>query len=206
MTDLQAAEIIETVIKSHWPNWTFTVIETREWVRTLAKFDFQKAKSAISEFYMAQTRQGKPAPGALIMALRAKAIVRGDQQQQERTGLLFGICRADGRLRWSKFSGSLDMAPQEVEAMALKYTRYANQLEAGHYYELYPQDNETEGYSGDPGGTITQRRQQARDKAFVDILNGDDTKTRRWLENYITKKHEAEDSKDPVLAGDAIEI
>lgn len=192
MTDQQAAELIETVFKAHWPNWTFTIIETKEWVKTLTRFDFSKAKAAISEFYMAQTKQGKPAPGTLINALKAKAALKVESRD-ERTGPLFGIRRADGTLRWRKFSGNLDMAQQEIEDMALKFTRYANRFEPGHYYELYPTEPETGGYTGEPGGTFTQRRQQARDKAFTDILNGPDTRTRRWLQKYLTRKYKAED-------------
>ena len=206
MTDDQSSEIIETVLKAHWPNWTFSIIETQQWVRTLTRYDFIRAKVAISEFYMSQTRQGKPAPGSLINALKAKAAIHTDQPRGERTGPLFGIRRADGRLRWSKFCGNLDMAQQEVEAMALKFTRYANLLEPNHYYELYSREPEPEGYTGEDGCTVTQRRKQARDVAFMAILDGDDTKTRRWLERYLAKVHPTDKAKGPVPVGDAIEI
>jgi hypothetical protein len=206
MTELQASEIIETVLKAHWPNWTFNIVETQQWVRTLSRYDFIRAKAAISEFYMSQIKQGKPAPGSLINALKAKAAVHDDRPRDERTGPLFGIVRDDGRLRWSKFCGNLDIAQQEVEAMALKFTRYANLLEPGHYYELYSRDPEPEGYTGDNGCTVTQRRKQARDVAFMSILDGDDTKTRRWLERYLAKIHPTEKAKGPVPVGDAIEI
>ena len=208
MTDLQASEIIETVLKAHWPNWTFSIVETQQWVRTLTRYDFTRSKAAISEFYMAQTKQGKPAPGALINALKAKATIHTDQPRGERTGLLFGIRRADGRLRWHPFAGNLDMAQQEIEAMALKFTRHANQIELGHYYELYSTEPEPEGYTGEEGCTITQRREQARDKAFVDILNGPDSKTRRWLEKYIedAKARKDKESKTPKRIGEFIDI
>ena len=205
MTDQQAADIIDGVIKSHWPNWSFSIIETKEWVRTLKRFDFDKAKSAISEFYMAQTKQGKPAPGSLIMALKAKAVVRDNSQPCERIVPLFGIHKTDGRLRWHKFCGNPNMAQQEIEAMALKFTRYANQFEPGHYSELYSTEPEPEGYTGEPGGTFTQRRQQARDKAFTDILNGPDTITKRWLQKYLTRKYKAEDEAKRLTAKDMAE-
>ena len=203
MTDLQAAEIIETVFKAHWPNWTFSIIETKEWVRTLVKFDYEKAKAVISEFYMAQTRQGKPAPGALITALRLKAIVKSDIPP-EHIGPLFGIKRADGRLRWCKFAGNLNMAQQDIEAMALKFCRYANLLESGHYIKYYSTDTEDDGYTGESGCTSGQRRQQARDKAFADILNGRDTKTKHWLQVYLMKKFKAEDGVQQI--GEVLKI
>ena len=206
MTDLQASEIIDTVFKAHWQNWTFSIIETQEWVRTLRRFDFIRSKAAISEFYMAQTKQGKPAPGALIAAIRAKATIRDERPLVDRTGPLFGIRRADGRLRWNKFCGNLDMAQQEIEVMALKFTRYANLLEPNHYYELYSREPEPEGYTGEDGCTVTQRRKQARDVAFMSILDGEDTKTRRWLEKYLAIKHPTDKAKGPVPVGDAIEI
>jgi len=191
MNDLQANEIIDKTLNSHWPTWTFPPEETKVWVRELRKYDYIRAKSAIDNFYMAQTKQGKPAPGAIRAALRANALENRDQQQGKRTGPLFGICRADGRLRWRKFSGDLNMPRQEVENMAGKFCRYANQLEAGHYYVLYSTDEETAGYTGEEGCTVTQRRQKARDKAFRDILSGPDTKTKLWLQKYLNRDKSA---------------
>ena len=206
MTDAQAAELIENVFKAHWPKWEFNIIETQEWVKELRRYDYSLAKAAISKFYMAQTERGKPAPGALIAELRANAIARRDRGKDERLGPLFGIYRADGRLRWSKFVGDLDMPRPEIEALALKFCRYANSIEAGHYIEYCPTE-EVEGYSGEEGCTITQRRQQARDKAFVDILNGPDSKTKRWLTKYLNMKHEAEDkAKGLVRIGEVVKI
>ena len=155
---------------------------------------------------MAQTRQGKPPPGVLINTLKAKAAIEDAHPAPSGTGPLFGIRRADGRLRWCRFAGSIDMAQQEIEMMASKFTRYANQLEPGHYYELYSREPELEGYTGDADCTINQRRKQARDVAFMAILDGPDTKTRRWLEKYLAKIHPPEKDKGPVPVGDAIEI
>jgi len=205
MTELQAAEIIETVIKSHWPNWTFSIIETKEWVRALVRFDYERAKAAISNFYMDQTKQGKPAPGSLIIALKANAIVRKmNQQKEESTGPLFGILRADGHPRWHKFVGNLNMAQQEIEVMALNFCRKANLIESGHYIEYYSAETEQEGYTGEQGCTLTMRRQQARDKAFADILNGPDSKTKQWLQVYLMKKFKKEDG--PQLIGGVLKI
>ena len=48
MTDEQAYEIIEKVFKAHWPNWRFEEEETLVWIKTLRRFDFNKAKAAIN--------------------------------------------------------------------------------------------------------------------------------------------------------------
>ena len=207
MTDQQASELIETVFKAHWPNWEFSIVETQEWVKELRRYDYGLAKAAINNFYMAQTKQGKPAPGVLIAELKAKAIVRQDRGKDERLGPLFGIYKADGNLRWRKYVGDLDMPRPEIEALALKFCRYANSIEVGHYIE-YCSTEEVVGYSGEEGCTINQRRQQARDKAFVDILNGPDSKTKRWLTKYLNAKHKAEDEArgKTVKIGDVVKI
>jgi len=197
MNDLQAVELIEDVFRVHWPNWNFPLEEAAVWVKELRRYDYDRAKTAINTFYMAQTKQGKPPPASLKAALR-NSIERKDQKEGELTGPLFGIKRADGRLRWHKFTGNLNMAQQDIEAMALKFCRYANLLETGHYIEYYSTDTEDKGYYGEEGCTITQRCRQARDKAFADILNGPDTKIKRWLQRYLTKKYKAEDGAQQI--------
>jgi hypothetical protein len=62
MMDEYATRIIDQVLKAHWPNWTCDGEETLLWVRELRKYDCGLAKTAINNFYMARTKQGKPAP------------------------------------------------------------------------------------------------------------------------------------------------
>lgn len=203
MTDMDATRLIDEVIRVHWPNWNFPSEEAAVWVKELRRYDYDRAKTTINNFYMAQTKQGKPPPASLIAALRNKA--REKQcGSSKKIGPLFGICRADGRLRWHKFVGNLNMAQQEIEVMALNFCRKANLIESGHYIEYYSAETEQEGYTGEQGCTLTMRRQQARDKAFADILNGPDTKTKQWLQVYLMKKFKKEDG--PQLIGGVLKI
>ena len=208
MTDVEAITFIEEVLGGYWSDWEFTKFETGAWIERLTKFDFNHAKKAVKKFYFEQkTERKKPAAGRLMVALVEGALIKENVSSSNRTATLFQIFRKNGVARWFPFSDDASMAQQEIEAMALNFTMYANRLEPGHYYVLCS-DDEVEGYSGDPALSITARRAQARDKAFDDIINGDDTKTRRWLENYLIQKHKKEDreKKEPVRVGEVIKI
>jgi len=81
MTDIEANRIIDDVIKAHWPTWEFSQEETRVWLRELGKYDFSRARTMIGEFYMRRTRQGKPAPGNLLAAMRKSLIPRNTENE-----------------------------------------------------------------------------------------------------------------------------
>ena len=132
MTDLQAAEIIEQVFKAHWPNWIFSIEETKVWVRQLRYYDFMLAKTAINNFYMAQTRQGKPAPGALIAALRNKARAQDQSAMNNGPVLICEILR-EGKPRGERFFGKY-LPPNEVcEKMSDKLREKFDNLYGGNH-------------------------------------------------------------------------
>ena len=132
MTDLQAAEIIEQVFKAHWPNWIFSIEETKVWVRQLRHYDYNLAKTAINNFYMAQTRQGKPAPGALIAALRNKARAQDQKTKNNDPVLICEILR-EGKPKGQRFYGK-HLPPNEVcEKTADKLRENFDNLYGGNH-------------------------------------------------------------------------
>lgn len=132
MNDLQAAEIIEKVFKAHWPNWNFDVEETAVWVHELRKYDYGRAKSVINNFYMAQTKQGKPAPAHLRRALRNNARIQQKKQSNEPV-LLFEIIK-EGRERGQFFSQNPPLpADQEIEEYAERGRKAFNNMYGGNH-------------------------------------------------------------------------
>ena len=112
MTELQAAEMIETVFQAHWPNWSFPVEEMKTWVNVLRRYDFIQARTAINNFYITQTRQGKPPPAVLIAVLNKNARAQGQKAKSNDPVLIFEILK-EGKPRGQRFFGK-NMPQNEV--------------------------------------------------------------------------------------------
>lgn len=148
MTDTQAIELIETVFAAHWPNWTFSEEETAVWIQHLRRYDFARAKQAINNYYMAQTRQGKPAPGNLLNALRKNAAIYSERTVNEPVKLFEII--AEGRERGQGFFATPPLpADQVIEDTAERYREKFNVLYAPNHIVLrcweQQQEKEKEG-------------------------------------------------------------
>ena len=135
MTDQQAIDLI-AVFQAHWHTWQFSAEETSVWIQRLRRFDFSKAKHAVNNFYMDQTKQGKPAPGSLLAAIRRAATVKADLEGCEMVQL-FEICRADGRRRFYPFSGPAGTPRAAIEAHAQAIAERCNRKESGHYINYF---------------------------------------------------------------------
>ena len=133
MTESEAMEFIEKILKSHWPNWTFSGEETLVWIRELRKYNYNLAKVAVNNFYMSQTKQGKPAPAHLLMALTKNARVQQQKQSNEPV-LLFEIIK-EGRKRGQRFFQNLPKpSNQEIEACSERGRMAFNALYGGNHY------------------------------------------------------------------------
>jgi hypothetical protein len=119
MNDLQAAEIVD-VLRSHWPTWKFEGEELNVWVEKLRRYDYGRAKAAINNFYMAQTRQGKPAPGNILATLRQNAVDEQGMDQNIGPVLLYEIIK-DSQPKGQKFFANIprNVPPKEdIEKMS----------------------------------------------------------------------------------------
>jgi len=76
-----------------------------------------------------------------------------------------------------------------------KILKYFNAKKVGTFVE------QREEFVEEPGKLYGK---EARDKAFADILNGPDNKTRRWLVKYLEKQYP--EKKGAVKIGEAIRI
>ena len=205
MNEKQAQDIINNSIQAHWPSWEFKGQELAVWIKELRRFDFETSKQAINDLYLSWKSDRYPKI-AHIMAKIKENVQR--KHEKGRMIALFGIFRKDGRRRWFDFWG-WDNTPREIiEEHANRVCKYANDvIEPGHYIHYYStEEKEDLGYYGEEGCSILVRRRQARDKAFKDILEGPETKTRRWLIKHLEKTSLSEDEfyKRPFVVGERL--
>lgn len=136
MTNEEAIMIIEKVIQAHWPNWKFAVEETAVWVQRLRNYDYNRAKTAINNFYMRQTRQGKPPPANLLMALRKNARLPEQTEKTNEPVPLFEIIKKD-RKRGQRFFWYLKKQKpdnQVIEDYSERQRKNFNNLYGGEHY------------------------------------------------------------------------
>ena len=123
MTDEQAYEIIEKVFKAHWPNWRFEEEETLVWIKTLRRFDFNKAKAAINNLYMSWEKQGKPPAAKIKNALRSTV----ESKQSNGPIILYEIIRK-GKKHGMRFCANSIPPIDELEREAGEKLERCNQL------------------------------------------------------------------------------
>ena len=131
MTDLEAGNIIETVMKVHWPKWEFRGQELKVWIEELRKFDYETAKYAINELY--KVWESTRYPKLPIIMGNIRKLSRAKRQSGYRLARLYTILRQDGRPRWFPFNGNANTPRGEIEQAAEKMRTEANRL--------YPGDN-----------------------------------------------------------------
>lgn len=215
MTDSDAAKLIEEVFKSHWPNWRFEGEETKVWTGILRKYDYVSAKTAINNFYILQTKQGKPAPALIVEVLRQNAYSR--ETRPNEPILLYTIIKESSYLAGRSsgiygkrfyISGKKQKpASEEIERMAERDRRLANQIYGENHIIIRSWEHEKE------IANYPQTRKEsleAKEHAFADILSGkhdvNNGKTKRWLQRYLNKNSKPKkEQESPVLIGEAFE-
>uniref|UniRef100_A0A6M3JD49 Uncharacterized protein n=1 Tax=viral metagenome TaxID=1070528 RepID=A0A6M3JD49_9ZZZZ len=205
MTEEQANDVIENTIKAHWPNWDFRGQELKVWIDELRKFDFDTAKNAINELYKTWEKDRYPKMPHIMAAIRQYVAAK---YKTGRQAALFGILTKDGRKRFFDWWGNADCPRQEIEDKAERVRQYCNDnIEPGHIVHFYNIDEkEDTGYYGEEGCSVYVRRQQAKEKAILDILNGPDTKTKRWLREFMNKRNKKTGIKSGKLFKEPITI
>lgn len=124
MTTEQAMDIINTVLKSHWPNWIFEDEETIFWIKLLQKYDFDKVKSAINNLYSSWEGQGHPPAGKIKKAIQI-AVVRENNGEIE-ISTIYKIFKVGGEVyaKWEGkyggmcFAGNVFQPDEDIEIQA----------------------------------------------------------------------------------------
>lgn len=138
MTETEAKQIFDTVIRGHWENWPSGAEEVYVWVRALKPFDFNIARDAINDFYANWKSDRYPKMAGIVVGIRRYART---QHRHADTVKHYTIMRANGRRRWFPFWGRAGLPRQDIEEDAALKLEWANHIEAGHYIQ-WPQREE----------------------------------------------------------------
>ena len=141
MTDMEASDIIETVMKAHWPKWEFRGQELKVWIEELRKFDYETAKYAINELY--KVWESTRYPKLPIIMGNIRKLSRAKKQSEKRDVPLYEILRPDGRRRWAAFVGDANTPRAEVEKDAGIKRDTANRTHGdGHIIQYLNTEND----------------------------------------------------------------
>ena len=196
MTDMQAEQIINEVMKAHWPNWNFAGQELRVWIEELRKYDYETAKNAINELYKSWEKDRYPKMPHILGSIRRHAQAR--RRADKRLVPLFEITRQDGTRRWWPFVGDANSPRELVSRRAEQIQQQANRLyPTDKHIVFYLNTEEKEELKGDYGPG-------ARQRAIDSILAGPDTKTKLWLQKHFSKAKRKINKEEPVAIGDVI--
>lgn len=142
MTNNEAEQFVNKVLRGLWPSWKPTDIFLDLWVSKLGNYDYFRAEQELKNW----------------------------------------LCETDYITKTPPIN---------------KILKYLNAKKAGIFIE---QQDE---YIKEPGVLYGR---EARDKAFADILNGSDNRTRRWLVKYLEKVYPDKDKEGPAHISEAIRL
>ncbi|MCJ7483902.1 MAG: hypothetical protein MUO31_13165 [Thermodesulfovibrionales bacterium] len=191
MTHVEADLFIEKVLKAYYPRWNPKDEEFEGWVRRLVYYDYEQARKAVeSLFFESKVRTIEPPAGKVMAIIKSTTKVAVKDVPLIQTNLFVECIEAPERnlnLKGAKkgvFAADkqgqddYDYLLRCAEVMKIKH----QELYGGVWIIVHaPKQEPNSGLRGE----------QARDKAFADILNGPDSTTRRWLEKYLEKQYTA---------------
>jgi hypothetical protein len=200
-------KFIDVELKGLWPEWDPTEAELRVWLGILGRYDYDVAQVAVQQYFSEQAgnyRRPKPAKfveKVRLILQRCSSGVRDSSptlttnvyieclEPPERNPNLIGASLPVFVLPTSK-QDDLDYVLACAETMRKRFEH----LYSGKWITRQTNPPEHSGLYGEA----------ARQKSFEDILSGPDTKTKRWLQNYLDtekKQNGQKDRNQPVPVG-----
>ena len=83
MTNDQANQFVEEVLRGLWSRWTPNDEEIRGWVVRLIRFDYGRAQKAVNELFFSTPNRVNPPPQKVMAALRDKALIPVTKEESE---------------------------------------------------------------------------------------------------------------------------
>ena len=214
MDRAEVTKYIETELKGLWPDWNPTEAEMRVWFGVLAPFNYDVAQIAAQQYFSDTGGNFKrPKPNGIITKARVILQTRNVGRQNAKEPILTTVyieClkppernpKLEGKRKavyaaTDELQCDTDHVLRCAETMRREYER----LYGGQWITVQTKPAEDNGLRGE----------QAKQKAFRDILNGPDTKTKRWLQKYLSKdekpmpERHKEQEQEPILIGAAME-
>lgn len=210
MNTTETDRFVSNVLGGLWPDWTPTDEEMRVWYGVMSHYDYETARTATQQYFSDSGGNYKrPKPAGIIA--KAKVLIQnanlGRQESKEILTNVFIECldppERNPKLKNKRkavyaISDILQRDHDHVLRCADTMRRKFEQLYGGHWITVQTKPPEDNGLRGE----------QARQKAMRDIMNGPDTKTKRWLTKYLNRdkpKKKKQPEQEPVLIGAVIE-
>jgi hypothetical protein len=184
-----------------WPDWDASDIQLTNWIQKLKNCEYRRAKGAVENVWRSEKIQHKrPPQGRIFEAFGQCVDKKAVKGKDVPDTTVFVQCIEPPAENPNRTDHKIRVYPADLSKMNdLDYLRDCGHYMAERFEEL----------SGGKWIVIIEkpkpdsglRGAQARDKAFKDILDGPDTKTKRWLQRYLDAKRRKTDSSEPVDIG-----
>lgn len=208
MDSNETDKFIENELKQLWPDWKPSDAEMRVWFGVMARFDYDTARTAAQQYFTDTGGNYKrPKPAGIITKAQVIIQNRNVGQRTTKEPVLTNVyieCleppernpKLEGK-RKAVYAATdaLQSDPDHLLRCAETMRRKFEQLYGGKWITVQTKPPEDNGLRGE----------LARQKAIRDILQGEDTKTKRWLMTYLkdnTPKETAEG--EPVAVGEVM--
>jgi len=171
VTEPEAQDFVDNIIKGLWPKWEPSDAQYRIWVKMLCKYDFLKSQEKLERWFGATE---KPSREPVMGIIKKFLVPEGGREKKDPT-LLFALRPADGG-RETKFFISGDMP--DVESIEREAERCRRQAE-----NSYGRDYVIIRYWETPEASVDDglRGPEALEMAKAEILAGPDTPGKRFL-------------------------
>jgi len=207
MLRAEKLKFIQNVLIGLWPDWKPTDEESRVWFGHLDKYDYETARTAAEQYFSdAGGNYRRPKPWGLI--IKASLIIQkrgGGTKPAELPQTTFYIrCIIPPDDHPNRTDHMIPVYPEDLKRIDdPDYVRNCAHGLAERFKELY---------GGVWSVVIVEKREPsglvgkaARDKAFRDILDGPDTRTKRWLQGYLNwDKSAQKETSGPVHISKAL--
>lgn len=204
----EANEFIDVVLKGFWTSWKPTTIENQEWVARLMKYDYDKSKDAVSNWFMNAERPGaRPIP-KIILSMLGRFSGRGGLGEMPDTLIFVKCIEHPERPNYEDWEipiyVNINQDDPDYVMRAAESTRLTCIENYGGKWIVHKKAPfENDGLVGSA----------AKEQAKKNILAGPDTPGRRWLLERkkellkkvppgIDMKAEAQRQKEKLLVGD----
>ena len=202
MTKAEAQNFVERVLKGLWPEWKPIDIQLSIWIERLQNCEPQRAKIAVENVWRTETIQHKrPPQGRIFEALSQCADTENKPKAElPQTTVYIRCIEPPANNPHRSTEHKIPVYPDDLSKIDdPDYVRSCGHGLAQRFTELYGGLwAVVVGGREEPSGLTGKA---ARDKAFKDILDGPDTKTKRWLQNYLDGKERKKGGNEPVDFG-----
>ena len=128
MTNEEAKQFVQNVLKGLWPRWEPNEEELRGWVRRLEPCDYEKSRLAVNNMFFESTSRGIDPPAGKIIKLLRKQITA----RQSEPVLLYTLIRERlyeiGRRKGMNYYGDSGKDPKAIENEAENMRERCNQM------------------------------------------------------------------------------